>query len=310
VTETLLDPAAGPAVPVPVGSALVRAGTTSWADRSLVRDGGFYPRKTMTASARLAWYCQRFPLAEIATTFRFPPTPELCAQWAERTPDGFIFDVRAWSLLSGCPTLPDSLYADLQGAVAATARDKRRLYAAHLPAEVLEECWTRFARSLAPLRDAGRLGVVTIAYPTWFSPRPESWDELSRLARRLPGMQVAVELSHARWFEGETADSTLEWLESRGLGFVCVDGPPDPAGHRPVVAATSDVAVVRFRGRRAVEGERWSWPYRYSDDELAGWVPTVSELAAGAGEVHCIMDNCWRSDGVDNAATLLRLIAA
>jgi uncharacterized protein YecE (DUF72 family) len=123
-------------------------------------------------------------------------------------------------------------------------------------------------------------------------------------------MAVAVELRHPRWFEGEAADSTLEWLESRGIGFVCVDGPTGPEGPTPVVAATAEVAVVRFRGRRAVEGEPWTWPYRYSDDELGAWVPAVAELASGADEVHCILDNCWRSDGVDNAATLVRLLAA
>ncbi|MCU4183822.1 DUF72 domain-containing protein [Acidiferrimicrobium sp. IK] len=309
MSETLLGGGPAAAAPVALGGAAVRAGTTSWADRSLVRDGGFYPKKTMTARERLAYYCSRFSMAEIATTFRFPPTPELCAQWAERTPDGFSFDVKAWSLLVGRPTLPDSLYPDLQGAVRATARDRRRLYAAHLPADVLEECWARFAHSLAPLRRAGRLGVVTLSYPTWFSPRPEAWDELSRLPRRLPDTAVAVELHNPKWFAGDACDATLEWLEARGIGFVCVDGPPDPAGERhPVVAATSDTAVVRFCGRRAVEGEPWSSPYRYADEELAGWVPAVRDLATSAREVHLILDNCWRSDAVDNAATLLRLL--
>lgn len=309
VSETLLGP--GPAAaPLAVAGSRVRVGTTSWADRSLVREGSFYPRKTMTARARLAYYCEHFPLAEVATTFRFPPTPELCAQWAERTPDGFSFDVRAWSLLVGSPTLPDSLWPDLQGAVRPTARDRRRLYAAHLPAEVLEECWARFAHSLAPLRDSGRLGVVTLAYPTWFSPRPEAWDELSRLTRRLPGCDLAVELRHPRWFEGGACEETLEWLEARGLGFVCVDGPPQPSGAQPVVAATSEVAVVRFRGRRSVEGEPWSWPYRYSDEELTGWAPAVRDLASSAPDVHVIFDNCWRSDAVDNAAALQELLRA
>lgn len=292
-----------------VGTGLVRAGTTSWADRGLVREGGFYPRKTMSARDRLAWYCARFPVAEIATTGRFPPTPELSAQWAERSPDGFVFDLRAWSLLVGAPTMPDSLWPDLQPAVAARARDRRRLYAADLAADALEECWARFAHAIAPLADAGRLGVVTLAYPSWFSPRPESWDELARLRRRLPGVRLAVELRHPRWFEGEAADGTLEWLEDHGLGFVCVDGP-EALDRRPVVAATSEVAVVRFRGRRRVEGEPWTWPYRYSDDELAGWVPAVRELASSTSETHLLLDNTWRGDAVANAGTLLRLLAA
>ncbi|HET9692282.1 MAG TPA: DUF72 domain-containing protein [Acidimicrobiales bacterium] len=306
-TASLLDPGPQAAAPVRVGGAAVRAGTTSWADRSLVRDGSFYPRKTMTASARLAFYCAQLPLAEVATTFRFPPTPDLAAQWVARTPAGFTFDVQAWSLLVGAPTLPDSLWPDLQAAVDVKARDKRRLYAHHLPTEVLEECWDRFAHSLRPLATAGRLGVVTLCYPSWFSPRPAAWDELARLPARLPGVEVAVELRHHGWYDGQACDETLEWLEARGIGFVCVDRPAAD-GSRPVVAATSDVAVVRFRGRRCVEGEPSTWPYRYADDELAGWVPAIRSLAAGAREVHCIMDNCWRSDAVDGATTLVRLL--
>ena len=89
-----------------LGGCRVRAGASSWADRSLVRHGGFYPRKTMTATQRLGFYCEQLPIAEIATTFRFPPTPDLAGQWAARTPEGFLFDLRAWSLLTGAPTLP------------------------------------------------------------------------------------------------------------------------------------------------------------------------------------------------------------
>jgi uncharacterized protein YecE (DUF72 family) len=75
-----------------------------------------------------------------------------------------------------------------------------------------------------------------------------------------------------------------------------------------VVAATSDVAIVRFAGRRAVPDEPWTWPYRYGTDELAAWVPRVRELAASAREVHLLMDNGWRSDAVDNAEELLALV--
>ena len=100
---------------VEAGGARVLFGTTSWADRSLVSSGSFYPRRSMTARARLAYYAARFPLAEVATTYRFPPTPDVAAQWVERTPPGFTFDVRAWSLFTGAPTLPDSLVARSSG---------------------------------------------------------------------------------------------------------------------------------------------------------------------------------------------------
>lgn len=294
---------------VEVGGSRVLFGTTSWADRSLVQAGTFYPKKTMTARARLAFYAEHYPVTEVATTFRFPPTPELAEQWVDRTPQGFTFDIRAWSLLTGSPTLPDSLWPDLQGAVDARHRDSRRLYPTHLPADVLEECWDRFVHALGPLRRAGRLGVVILQYPGWFSPRPEAWAELALAAHRLEGMRVAVDFRSPKWLAGDDFEPVLEWLEDHGLGYVCVDGPGEgPRAGAAMVAATSDVAVVRFIGRRQVEGEPWTAPYRYRPDELAGWVGRIRQLADSSPEVHVLMDNCWGSDAVDNASELARLV--
>ncbi|MGH9055931.1 MAG: DUF72 domain-containing protein [Acidimicrobiales bacterium] len=298
-----------PLAEVHVGESRVLFGTSSWADRSLVNAGTFYPKRTMTARARLAFYAGRFPLAEVATTYRFPPTPDLARQWAERTTPGFTLDIRAWSLLTGSPTLPDSLWPDLQDEVRDRARDHRRLYAAHLSEGAMEECWARFEHSLRPLHDAGKLGAVILQYPGWFSPRPEAWGELALAAARLPDYAKAVELRSPKWVDGPACDATLEWLEEHGLAFVCTDAASTPR----VAAATSDVAVVRFRGRRQVAGEPWASPYRYSRGELAEWAPPLVAMASSARSVHVVMDNCWGSDAVDNAsdlAGLLRDIAA
>jgi uncharacterized protein YecE (DUF72 family) len=298
-----------PLARVETGGGRVLFGTTSWADRSLVSSGSFYPRRSMTARARLAYYATRFPLAEVATTYRFPPTPDVAAQWVERTPPGFTFDIRAWSLLTGAPTLPDSLWPDLQDAVRDRARDLRRLYASHLTPEALNECWLRFEHALRPLRAAGKLGAVILQYPSWFTPRPEAWAELAAISERLPDCRLAVELRSAKWFEGDACEGTLEWLEDHGISIVCVDGPSSGGRATPAVtAATADPAVVRFIGRLEVEGETWTAPYRYREQELAEWVPRLTELAGSVAEVHVLMDNCWGSDAVDNATQLAGLL--
>jgi uncharacterized protein YecE (DUF72 family) len=314
MTETLLGlgfgatPATRPPV-IALADSAVRCGTSSWADRGLVRDGGFYPRKTLSASARLAYYCSQLGIAEIATTYRFPPTPDLARQWVERTPAGFRFDVRAWSLLTGAPTLPDSLWEDLHAEVRPEMRHRGRLYAAHLTESAVEECWARFAHALRPLHEAGRLGAVVLQYPSWFTPNTEHRAELAAARGRLGDFEVAVELRNPRWFEGNACEDTLEWLEGNRLAFVCIDGPSSgPRATHGVVAATTDVAIVRFEGRRQQAGEPWTWPYRYSEAELAEWVPKIEELAGSTREVHLLMDNTWRGDAVDNARTLARLL--
>ena len=333
-----------------MGTATVLAGATSWADRSLVRDGGFYPSRSLGAAQRLAYYASRLPLAEVATTFRFPPTPEVTSRWASATPPGFTLDVQAWSLLTGAPTWPESLWSDLQGRVTPSRREGAKLYRHRLPADVVDECWERFVHALKPLAQAGRMGAVVLRYPAWFSPRPDAWAELAEIPSRLPGLRAAVELTNDKWLAGDQCEQTLGFLEGVGLGFVCRDRP---APARPVVAATSDWAFVRFPGRHrggpaqvvngqggpdgegpaggdgAAEGCRpaggdgpaqgegradgagpvW-WSYRYSDAELAAWEPLVRDLASGTSQVHLVMDNCWRTDAVDNAARLLQLVGA
>lgn len=295
-----------------VGGNRVLFGTTSWADRSLVQAGTFYPRRSMKARERLAFYAGHFPLTEVSTTYRFPPTRDLCAQWVDRSPEGFLFDIRVWSLLTGSPTLPDSLWPDLHSAVGSRHRDARRLYPSHLPADVVEECWDRFIHALEPLRRAGRLGVLVLQYPAWFSPRPEAWAELAVASRRLEGFRVAVEFRSPKWLAGDAEgghEAQLEWLEDHDLAYVCVDGPDaGPRAGCGMVASTSDVAVVRFVGRRRVDGEPWSAPYRYGTEELAGWVGHLRDLAASSPEVHVLMDNAWGSDAVDNALEMARLL--
>lgn len=332
--------------PVMIGDCQVMAGTTSWADRSLVRDGSFYPARTMTARERLSYYASQLPLAEIATTYRFPPTPELASRWADATPPGFVMDVQAWSLFSGAPTWPESLWPDLAAEVTPSRKEGAKLYRHRLPNAVLDECWLRFRHSLAPLASSGRLGTVTVRYPQWFRPGPSAYEELATLRVRLEGFSVAIEVTNDRWSEGANCEQLWAFLEELGLGFVCRDS----ASSRRPLAATSSTAVVRFCGRRrfadpgqggdndqgtgevpgvtgttrpagvdrARPGEElqrsgpaqaaW-WSYRYSHEELAAWVPLVRDLASGCSQLHLVMDNSWRSDAVDNARQMLELLS-
>ncbi|MEO6121479.1 MAG: DUF72 domain-containing protein [Acidimicrobiales bacterium] len=280
----------------------VLVGASSWSARSLVKGSGWYPRRSMRAAERIAHYAARFRLVELDVTARFPPTPELCRQWAERTPAGFVFDLQAWSLLTGAATFPESLWADLQDEVRPEARDRRRLYASHLSADGMDEAWSRFAHALGPLRAAGRLGAVLLRYPPWLRPGSTADGLLAEARGRLAGFRLAVELPNDRWLADSQRDSTLSLLEELNLALVCVDGPDGPG----VVAATSDLAVVRLGGRGAV----YRADYRYRADELAAWVGPVRDLAAAGGGVHVLFANTQRDLAVINAAEFDRLVNA
>ena len=56
--------------------------------------GTFYPEKFST-NKMLAYYAERFPTVEINYTFYRMPTEKLLSGWAEGTPDGFTFTLKA-----------------------------------------------------------------------------------------------------------------------------------------------------------------------------------------------------------------------
>src|ERR1700731_2030158 len=116
-------------------------GTCSWADKTLVEESCWYPQRTMTPEERLRFYAAQFPLTEIDSTYYAPPAERQASLWAERTPAQFRFDVKAYSLLTGHPTRPKTLWADLREGLTSEVQAKRNIYPHHLDADALEEAW-------------------------------------------------------------------------------------------------------------------------------------------------------------------------
>ncbi len=294
--------------------ALVRVGTCSWTDPTLVKETAWYPKKSMSAAERLAFYAARFPVVEADSTYYRPPTEDLTRGWAERTPPGFRFDVKAYSLLTGHPTRPETVWEDVRAGFDPEAAAKKNVYAHHLSPGALEEAWRRFVASLAPLHDADRLGGVLFQYPPWFTPKRANREELARVRERMGDLPVLVELRSPRWVaDDDDRRRTLDFLADHDLTYVAVDAPP-VSGLPAVPAATAGLAVVRFHGRAdstwkartTTAAERFK--YLYDDAELAEWVPRVQALAAQAGEVQILMNNCYQDYGVRNAADIYRLL--
>src|SRR5688500_1144693 len=73
----------------------IRIGTASWTDPGFVAD--WYPKK-LPAAERLAWYAQHFQLVEVNSTFYAVPPADRVADWCDRTPDDFVFDVKLHKL--------------------------------------------------------------------------------------------------------------------------------------------------------------------------------------------------------------------
>ncbi|AXH92410.1 DUF72 domain-containing protein [Micromonospora aurantiaca] len=284
----------------------IKVGTASWTDRTLL-DSGWYPASADTPEKRLSYYARQFPLVEVDATYYSPPAERTARLWAERTPAGFTFNVKAFSLLTGHPTRVSALYKDLR-----PETDKRNVYPDDLPAQAYEEVWTRFLSALDPLVEAGKLGALLFQFPPWFTIKRANKEYLLEVERRCAPLRPVFEFRHASWFDGDNAEETLGFLREHELPFVCVDMPQ---GHKssipPVLAATADLAVVRFRGH----SDKWTskdihekFGYDYSKRELRDWAPKLRELAGQAEQTHVLMNNCYQDYAQRNATTLAGLL--
>ncbi|MFJ3654514.1 DUF72 domain-containing protein [Streptomyces nigra] len=276
----------------------ILVGTCSWTDRALV-GSGWYPVGRRDAEGRLRHYAERFPVVEVDATYYALPGERNSALWAERTPDGFVFDVKAFSLLTGHPTRP----ALMPRGWPADARDPR----------ILDEVWARFTAGIAPLRRAGRLGAVLFQFPPWFRPGARAETFLEQTARRTRGWPVSVEFRHPAWWRGEQADATRALLTLHGMAAVAVDMTQTlPASVPPVAPVTSPkLSVVRFHGRSAHWGtgsKEERFRHCYDEDELREWLPRLEALSGRVDALHVLFNNCCGDAAVRAAEAMTRLL--
>ena len=81
----------------------IRVGTASWTDRTLTARGVFYPTTATSAEARLRYYASQLSMVEVDSTYYALPAPQMSDYWVERTPAAFVFDVKAFALMTGHP---------------------------------------------------------------------------------------------------------------------------------------------------------------------------------------------------------------
>jgi uncharacterized protein YecE (DUF72 family) len=286
----------------------IRVGTASWTDKTLLASG-WYPADATSAEARLRYYATQFPVVEVDSTYYTPPNEANSERWVARTPDGFRFDIKAFSLLTQHPTRPAALYKDLR-----PETDKKNVYAKDLEPKVVDEVWERFLSALSPLQEAGKLGAVLFQFPQWFTLKRANKEYLLECKERAAPYRISVEFRSATWFRDEAAtEETLDFLRSYALPFVCVDMPQGHASSvPPVVAATSkDMAVVRFHGH----SEKWTsrdiyerFGYLYDEKELKPWASRLRELGEQTAETHVLLNNCYRNYAQVNARQLADLL--
>jgi uncharacterized protein YecE (DUF72 family) len=284
-------------------------GTASWTDPTLVKSDVFYPPALKTAEDRLRFYAEQFSTVEVDATYYALVSERNAELWAARTPPGFVFNIKAFAMLTQHPTDAARLPASLKSMLPADQRAGTRLR--NPPHEVLDLAFRMFWSALEPLRVAGKLGHLLFQFPPYFTARPSNLEYIAGLKQRMPGAAIAIEFRHNSWLEGAQRAETVRFLERHGLTFVSLDAPPATAD--PIFAVTGSEAYVRFHGRNR---ENWykrvgsaaeRFKYLYAEADLAPWAERLKSLTH-ARHASVIFNNCYSNFGVMNAATMVQML--
>lgn len=291
----------------------IEVGTASWTDATLIKSGRFYPKGCTSAEARLRFYSSQFPIVEVDASYYAMPSAANCAQWAERTPEHFTFDVKAFRLFTGHQTERKFFPPDIQPLL--PQNDKRNLYYRDVPPDIIDEMWRRFFEALEPLRAANKLGAILFQFAPWISTAPRDKAHVKHCADRMEPYLTAFEFRNASWFDERHRESTLAFERERGLVHVVMDAPEGVANRAHTVweATSPELVIVRMHGRNA---ETWSgrtaasgrFNYDYPERELEEIAVPVREIAKRARRTHVIFNNCFEDSAQRNAHSMIRIL--
>jgi uncharacterized protein YecE (DUF72 family) len=293
---------------------VIRIGTCSWAEKSLLESGEFYPAEAKTAEARLRHYASLFDTVEVDSTYYAVPDPRTTWLWGMRTPDHFTFHIKVYGALTGHAIDPRTLPKDIRGVSGLGSQQGRSVYVKERPG--LELIAKRFVDALLPLKNAGKLGLMVFQFPPWFDYKFSNMDYIAFCKDLMAGLPVAVEFRHGSWLSGQRAHIVFDFLKKNDITYIAADEPQyGTFATVPFVpAVTSDTAYFRFHGRNR---ENWlkkgietslRYAYAYSDPELHELTPPIKEADRQAKTTYAMFNNCHRGSATTNAQRLKELL--
>jgi uncharacterized protein YecE (DUF72 family) len=294
----------------------IRIGTASWADKGLIDTGRFYPPEVTTPAARLRHYATQFPLVEVDASFYAIPPEHMSQRWAERTPEGFVMNMKAFRLLTGHQTSPDALPPEVREALPTRLQGRPVLYYRDLPPALTDRVWQRFTEALRPLQHAGRLGLVHCQFAPWLARDRAGHAHVAHCVARLSGFKPSVEFRNATWFEGTHASDTLAFMQGLGAVHTIVDEPQGFSNSVVPHWALTDArhALVRMHGRNAAawhnrtgsSGGRFNYDYDVAELEGLAW--QIKQLDRPDLDIHVVLNNNHEDQAQRNGRTLMTVM--
>ena len=294
----------------------VVVGTCSWTDKTMIER--WYPRKVSSAEARLRYYAARYDTVEVDSTFYGLLREDYAQNWAQRTPERFVFHVKAYGMMTGHEVDERSLTPELREYdYDLTTYGRVR----HPDERMVERSFELFTEALQPLVDAGKMGGVLMQYPPYFTAVDSEHEhrnlaQIDRAAAILAPLPVLVEFRHASWVTGPQLARTMRFLADRGLSYVAVDAPKMPGSTvmPSVTAATAPLGYVRLHGRNAAMWNAHTasaadrFDYLYTAEELAQWRAPIDNLSAQTDKTYVMFNNCKYDYAPRNASELAEIL--
>jgi uncharacterized protein YecE (DUF72 family) len=290
----------------------IHVGTCSWTDPTMVR--AWYPPVVRSAVDRLRYYAEHFDTVEVDSTFYGLPSRTNAALWSERTPQGFVFHIKAFGMMTRHAVRPEQLPPSFRDVFPLELDRSGRIV--HPPDELRVEVFRAFSDALTPLRSKGKLGVILLQFPPYFVANRSNRDYITMAIELLAPDRPVVEFRHASWVAPDTLDSTLSFLADLGASYVCVDEPrlDNPTVLPPLAAVTADPVYIRFNGRNAatwrarVSSAAERFNYLYSEDELKEWIEPIERLRSQSATTYLMFNNCYADYAPRNAQQMLSLL--
>jgi uncharacterized protein YecE (DUF72 family) len=289
-------------------------GTASWTDPSLVQSDLFYPPSVRSAEERLRFYAEHFDTVEVDSTYCALPAERNARLWAERTPEEFVFNIKAFALMTQHPAEVSRLPKDLREMLPAHQRDQRRL--TRPSREIVDLAFQMFWSVMTPLKEAGKLGMIAFQFPPYFTARSSNFEYMASLPERLPGASIAIEFRHPSWVSDKAQRAaTMKFLRSHGLYYTSIDAPEDNSIVPSFIEATGDQVYMRLHGknrdnwfkRNITASERYQ--YLYSERELQTVATGLQKLdERGVKRAFVIFNNCYQNFGIMNATTMAAIL--
>jgi len=284
-------------------------GTASWTDPTLLACGRFYPPEARSAESRLCFYASRYRLAEVDSSYYALPSADNAYLWDQRTPDDFIFNIKAFRLFTGHQTPLAALPRDIQREL--DDWPEPIIYHGQMPEDLRDELWRRYQLALEPLRMPGKLGAVHFQFPPWVRRDARGRAHVADCARRMQEHLISVEFRHRSWFDSAAAIAdTLAFERDLGVVHTVVDAPQGFENTVPAIweCTHPDLTLLRLHGRNTdawnVSGTASSgrFQYEYTEQELAELAERFSRLAMQSTQAHAVFNTNFEDQGMRNAA--------